>query len=73
MVSTTNRAPITLGIKLQETQSHKTARCQYEKNLASKKISAYAGKNQGPDYFHPSFLKESKDLLIEPLKIIFQK
>ena len=32
-----------------------------------------ASKSQGPDHFHPKFLKETKDLITIPLKIIFQK
>ena len=33
-------------------------------------LSLNAGKSQGPDYIHPKFLKETKDVLVEPLKII---
>ena len=43
-------------------------------SIVDKVLSALnAGKSQGPDQIHPKFLKETKDLLIEPLKIIFQK
>ena len=42
--------------------------------IVDKVLSALnAGKSQGPDHIQPKFLKETKDLLIEPLKIIFQK
>ena len=43
-------------------------------SIVDKVLSALnAGKSQGPDQIHPKFLKETKDLLIEPLTIIFQK
>ena len=42
--------------------------------IVDKVLSALnAGKSQGPDQILPNVLKETKDLLIEPLKIIFQK
>ena len=40
-----------------------------EKSLAALKPS----KSQGPDLFHPKFLKETKDNITKPLKTIFQK
>ena len=32
-----------------------------------------ASKSQGPDQIHPKLIKECKDLLLEPLEIIFRK
>ena len=32
-----------------------------------------SSKSQGPDNFHPKYLKEAKDQLKTPLKIIFEK
>ena len=44
-----------------------------EKHVEKVLTALNPSKIQGPDMFHPKFLKETKDLIKYPLKIIFQK
>ena len=44
-----------------------------EKDVEKVLTALNPSKSQGPDMFHPKFLKETKDLIKYPLKIIFQK
>ena len=44
-----------------------------EKDVEKALTALNPSKSQGPDMFHPKFLKETKDLIKYPLKVIFQK
>ena len=44
-----------------------------EKDIEKVLSALNPSKSQGPDLFHTKFLKESKDIIIQPMKSIFQK
>ena len=44
-----------------------------EKDVEKVLSALNPSKSQGPDLFHPKFLKETKGFIIQPLKTIFQK